>query len=366
MSSVKLFGRRLRATVLALSLAAGTGAAVVGTTASAGAASNCSNGYVALTFDDGPNASTTTLLLGVLKTAGVRATLFNIGQNVAANPTLVAAEQAAGMWIGNHTYTHADLNSLSQAAIQSELTSTQQAIVAAGGTAPTIFRPPYGNHNATVDAVVAGLGLKLVTWDVDTQDWNGVSTASIVGTASTVAGGGLILMHDGFQTTRDAIPQIVANLTARSLCAGMISPSTGRAVAPDGSTPTTSVPTTPPPTTSTPTTSPPATSTPTTPAPGGCTAAYSQTGAWPGGFQGQVTVTAGSSAIGSWTVSMVLGNGQTVSSLWSGTATGTSGTVTVRNAAWNGSLAAGAATTFGFVATASGAVTAPTVTCTTP
>ncbi|WP_239123628.1 hypothetical protein [Rhizocola hellebori] len=54
-------------------------------------------------------------------------------------------------------------------------------------------------------------------------------------------------MHDGIQNTRDAVPQIMANLTSRNLCPGMISPTTGRAVAPDGTTPPTGGPTTPPP-----------------------------------------------------------------------------------------------------------------------
>ena len=96
------------------------------------------NGYVALTFDDGPNPNNTNTLLSTLKQAGVRATLFNIGQNAAANPSLVSAEQAAGMWIGNHSYTHPHMNTLQQAAMQSELQRTQQAITSAGATAPPL------------------------------------------------------------------------------------------------------------------------------------------------------------------------------------------------------------------------------------
>lgn len=99
----------------------------------------------------------------------------------------------------------------------------------------------------------AQLGLTEVLWSVDSQDWNGASTAQIVQAAGTLGNGGVILMHDGYQTTINAIPQIVANLTSRNLCAGMISTSTGRAVAPDGGNPgptatPTAVPTTPRPT----------------------------------------------------------------------------------------------------------------------
>ena len=80
-----------------------TGGAVAMTAAATPSLAATCTGYVALTFDDGPNAGNTTTLLNTLKAAGVRATLFNTGQNAQANPSLVQAEAAAGMWIGNHT-----------------------------------------------------------------------------------------------------------------------------------------------------------------------------------------------------------------------------------------------------------------------
>jgi len=83
---------------------------------------------------------------------------------------------------------------------------------------------------------------------------------------------------------------------------------------------------------------------------GDCTAAYAPVTNWQGGFQGNVTVTAGSGSLTGWTVSMTLPSGATIQSLWSGVNSGTSGTVTVKNADYNGSLGAGASTTFGFVA----------------
>ena len=109
---------------------------------------------------------------------------------------------------------------------------------------------------------------------------------------------------------------------------------------------------------------------------GACTATYVSAGAWAGGFQGGVTVQAGSGAITSWTVSMTLPSGATLQSLWSGTPTGSSGTVTVANAAYNGALGSGASTSFGFIAsgnsgqvtvscTAGGVTTSPTITTTT-
>ena len=96
---------------------------------------------------------------------------------------------------------------------------------------------------------------------------------------------------------------------------------------------------------------------------GGCTATYTITGQWPGGFQGDVKVTAGSSAVKNWTVTWTYANGQTVSNAWGATVTSSGTTVTARNAAWNGTLAPGASTTFGFLASWTGANPTPTPTC---
>ncbi|GLW64021.1 hypothetical protein Arub01_22650 [Actinomadura rubrobrunea] len=215
----------------------GAGLAVAATTAAtagpaAARAADCPAGYVGLTFDDGPNPANTMTLLNALRANGLRATMFNIGQNAQNNPSLVRAQRDAGMWIGNHSYTHPHLGQMSEAQIQAELQRTQQAVQQATGTAPVLFRPPYGETNGTVAAVARRLGLTQVLWDVDSRDWAGASTQQIVQAASGLQNGQVILMHDQYATTVAAIPQIAANLRSRGLCAGMISPVTGRAVAP--------------------------------------------------------------------------------------------------------------------------------------
>jgi peptidoglycan/xylan/chitin deacetylase (PgdA/CDA1 family) len=194
----------------------------------------CPAGYVGLTFDDGPDPSNTSNLLDTLRANGVRATLFNIGRNAQNNAGLVQAQTNAGMWIGNHSWTHPHLASMSQRQILSELQRTQQVIQQQTGTAPKLFRPPYGETSATLQAVERRLGLTEVLWDVDSQDWNGAGTAQIVQAAARLTDGQVFLMHDRYATTIAAIPQIVQGLRSRNLGAGMISPATGRAVAPDG------------------------------------------------------------------------------------------------------------------------------------
>jgi hypothetical protein len=139
-------------------------------------------------------------------------------------------------------------------------------------------------------------------------------------------------------------------------------PSTITSSPPPSSPPPSSPPPSSPPPSSPPPSSPPPSSPP--PSGQGCTATYRTVNPWPGGFQGEVTVAnVGSTATKGWTVRMTLGSGQAITNLWNGTLTGTTGTVSVANANYNGTLNANASTTFGFTATGSAA--APSnVTCT--
>ncbi|MBP1903891.1 peptidoglycan/xylan/chitin deacetylase (PgdA/CDA1 family) [Paenibacillus turicensis] len=193
----------------------------------------CTNGYVGLTFDDGPSPQHTRRLLTALNQAGLRATLFNVGQNAQNNPGLVKEQKDAGMWIGNHSFTHPDLTKLNNSQITSEITRTQQTIQSSAGVTPKLFRPPYGATNNNVKNIIAQNGLKEVLWNVDSMDWNGASTAQIVAAANRLNNGDVILLHEQFNATIQAIPQIAQNLQNKGLCSGMISPTTGRAVAPD-------------------------------------------------------------------------------------------------------------------------------------
>jgi hypothetical protein len=98
---------------------------------------------------------------------------------------------------------------------------------------------------------------------------------------------------------------------------------------------------------------------------GGCTATYRTTGSWQGGFQAEVTVTAGTAAINGWTVKWTFADGSTINNLWNAQWTPSGTAVTARSiAGQNAALAANASTAFGFVGNGAGAV--PTPTCTSP
>ncbi|HEY2669083.1 MAG TPA: polysaccharide deacetylase family protein [Rugosimonospora sp.] len=350
--------RRLTRNVLAVAVA--TAAVAVGTAVAitvAAPASNAAtcNGYVGLTFDDGPTPGNTQNLLNALKSAGLRATFFDEGQNAQPNPSLVQATQAAGMWIGNHSWDHPHMTQLSTAQMTTEIGDTQQTLQQITGSAPKLFRPPYGETNATLKSVEAQYGLTEIIWDVDSQDWNGASVSAIVAANARLGNGQIILMHDWPANTVAAIPQIAAGLASRNLCPGMISPTTGRAVAPTGGgNPPPSSPTTP---TVRPTTPPP-----TSPPPSGAGCRVTSTiSAWNNGLTNNLTITnTSSSPVTNWRLTFSLPSGQTITSGWSATYSPTSGQVTATNAGYNGTIAANASTTIGYQASHTGNTAAPT------
>ena len=108
----------------------------------------------------------------------------------------------------------------------------------------------------------------------------------------------------------------------------------------------------------------PPTTPPPTGQPGGCTATYRMVSMWTGGFQGELTVTNGTTAISGWTVQLTLAGGQTIANVWNGSNTGNSGAVSIRNAAYNGALGANASTTLGFLVNGSSNTAPSNISCT--
>jgi peptidoglycan-N-acetylglucosamine deacetylase len=188
-------------------------------------------GYVGITFDDGPTSNTSNLVNLLKQNSLTPVTWFAWGERVAANPSLVAQMRSVGV-VQNHSYTHPHMTSYSYQQVYDQLNRTNQAIQNAGSPKPTLYRPPYGETNSTIQQAAQALGLQVITWDVDSQDWNNASTTSIVNAVRQLQNGQVILMHDGYANTNNAISQIAASLKSRGLCPGKIDPSTGRAVKP--------------------------------------------------------------------------------------------------------------------------------------
>ncbi len=166
---------------------------------------------VALTYDDGPSIHTPRLL-DALAAAHVKATFFVLGRSVTAYPDVLRREAELGMAIGNHTWSHRDMRRLTDAELRTEIDTTSAAVVTVVGSAPTLMRPPYGAYDDRTRA----LGLPIIRWDVDSEDWRNRSAAiTTQRVLSAVRPGSIVLMHDIHPSTVDATPGIIAALQAR-------------------------------------------------------------------------------------------------------------------------------------------------------
>ncbi|MCO5967646.1 polysaccharide deacetylase family protein [Actinoallomurus soli] len=168
---------------------------------------------IALTFDDGP-VTGTAKLLDILKAHGAHATFFVLGQQVANNQDILKREATEGHQIGNHTFDHAKLTGAPRAKVEDELIRTQEAILQATGTTPTVMRPTYGYSDKQLNEIAKQMGLAQILWTVDTLDWKDRNTAVV--TKRVLAGakpGHIVIMHDIRPTSVAAIPGILDALS---------------------------------------------------------------------------------------------------------------------------------------------------------
>ncbi len=162
---------------------------------------------VALTYDDGPYTPVTNQILDTLEEYNGRATFFVVGSRVSTYKDCIKREAKMGCEIGNHTYNHTILTSVSASTIKSEISKTNDAVKKITGQAPTIVRTPGGAVNSTVKANVK---YPMFNWSVDTLDWKNRNSDSVVSSIkSNVRDGSIILMHDLYGSTGDATEEIV-------------------------------------------------------------------------------------------------------------------------------------------------------------
>ncbi len=162
---------------------------------------------VAISFDDGPGATTTPQLLQILKEKNVHATFFVLGENTAQHPDIVKQTAEAGHEIGNHTYDHQDLATLSAQSITEEVTKADTEIKKATGKTPTFVRPPYGSITSVGASVIQQ---PIIEWSVDSEDWKTRNPDLILQKIqATVYDGAIILFHDIYPETIRAVPQVI-------------------------------------------------------------------------------------------------------------------------------------------------------------
>lgn len=166
--------------------------------------------YVALTFDDGPKADTTSVLLDGLLERGAAATFFVVGEQIPCNEGLLQRMKAEGHQIGNHTYSHVRLKTADRDSVIEEIQKSEVLLRSAVGEDSFWLRPPYG----AIDTQRAKLiKTPMIYWSVDPQDWKLLDTQKVVDAVlGAVQPGDIILLHDFYPTSVQAALEIVDQL----------------------------------------------------------------------------------------------------------------------------------------------------------
>jgi peptidoglycan/xylan/chitin deacetylase (PgdA/CDA1 family) len=153
---------------------------------------------IALTIDDGPSPIYTPQILRILERYKVTASFSMVGENVAAYPGIARDVADAGHVIINHTWDHADLALMKASQARTEIARATDAIHAAVGQRPRIFRAPYGAWSRATLEYCAAEKLMPLDWSVDPRDWARPGVSEIVSNIMrNTATGSIILEHDG-------------------------------------------------------------------------------------------------------------------------------------------------------------------------
>jgi peptidoglycan/xylan/chitin deacetylase (PgdA/CDA1 family) len=180
---------------------------------------------IALTFDDGPDAEHTPRILDLLAERDVRATFFVFGEKARRRPDLIARALEAGHAIQPHCWAdHASHLHLSEDELEAEIARTLGTLAHLGCPAPALWRPPYGDiKEPESHAVAARHDLRIVTWTLDTRDWDDDGGAlSLAEVDAQLRLDSVVLMHDPMPRTAALLAGLLDRIEARGLATGLM------------------------------------------------------------------------------------------------------------------------------------------------
>lgn len=168
---------------------------------------------IALTFDDGPSNLNTNRILDVLEKYNARATFFIIGKRIENHTEVIARAISLNCEIGNHTWGHSDFTKYSKSALVDSLKKVDEAVETNFNYKIRLFRPPYAAINKDVEAASAQMGYTMVLWSGSSHDWSVLDVDKTYKNCfHCAADGAIVLFHDIYNTTADAIELIVPEL----------------------------------------------------------------------------------------------------------------------------------------------------------
>ena len=180
---------------------------------------DCNKKLIAFTFDDAPTRATESLFAVFAAfneqnpDTPATATLFLNGYLFdKETPHLLHAAKTLGFELGNHMQSHFDLTTLTKDELKTEIDATDALLKFADGKERHLLRPPYGKFNENVKNVAQ---TPIIHWSIDTLDWAGTSADDIYETVfSNRSPGAIVLMHDGYPATIDALKRLLPDLKA--------------------------------------------------------------------------------------------------------------------------------------------------------
>ena len=165
---------------------------------------------VALTFDDGPDPELTPKTLEILKKHKIKATFFMMGSHAAENPDVVKKVVKEGHEVGNHSWSHPNLQAVDAATALQEVNDTTTTLEKITGKPIKLFRPPYGNYTP---ALLDAENLSFIMWSVDTLDWKSHDPDAILKEVKNqIKPGGIILMHDIHKESVESLDAVIEYL----------------------------------------------------------------------------------------------------------------------------------------------------------
>ena len=181
---------------------------------------NNENGYdldknkkaVALTFDDGPNGARTNKIVDILEQNKAHATFFMVGNRMESGKETILNVLNKGNEIGSHSYNHKNMKRMKLEDVISEEEQTKEVYYKITGKELLYTRPPYGN---ITQQIKENLPTIFVNWNMDTEDWLHRNKDHIVQyVMENVTDGDIILMHDSYDSTVEAVEELLPKLYA--------------------------------------------------------------------------------------------------------------------------------------------------------
>ncbi len=161
---------------------------------------------VAFTFDDGPSKYTLDIV-NILEEYNASATFFEVGYNIKAHPEITKEVSDRGFEVANHTTDHSKLTKLTETKYLSKINDNNTLFKELTGKDMPYLRPPYGSYN---DKIKASAGVPIVTWSLDTRDWESRNKDKVIEMViNNIKEGDIILFHDLYESTRDAVKELM-------------------------------------------------------------------------------------------------------------------------------------------------------------